>query len=914
MNSFPLPPIIQKSDDGGYYVSSSLELDDLYHFILGQARRLVSAKSASFYFRNVRGNLTRVGKLKNHEAGNNIAKHVFRNRKNILIKKGSRLNQNSSYLEDSYVACYLGDELGEFSLGVLVIEGIKHFRNFSEQDLDLINYFASNLTALLKDTVFSEADAQFFSSFTTSILLLLDNANIHYNNNRLHYFLEEIIRVAVLINTSLDLEQVLSMVMESAKSVFRTEASSLLLLDEKREFLVFNTVTGEKKEEVSKIKVPMGQGIAGTVAVTKQPMIINDAQNDPRVFRDVDKASNFITRNILASPLIVGDEVIGVIEAINTIDRNNFSQNDIEFFLSFSSACAVAIQKTGLIDNLNSTNIELKQKLSTLESIFELGQAVLESHDELALMSRSLTILTKELSCDDAGMVILEGKNKNRIQVYARQMGIVRESFFPMQESRLFLSLMESGNPRMAVVTPNLEESFLELESSVLKKNFLILPISTKGGLRAALYVSGKLQSTSFNEADLRILKTISSPLAKAFENLRLGQEIITKKSIEKEIEITRNIQNNILPNFLIRSPGFDLGVKSVAAKEVSGDFYDFHSFGDDEFSFLVADVSGKSLPAAIFMAMSSSIIRTLSRTTDLDPSELLTRANSLIYEDSQSGMFVTLFLVNYYRRTGKLQFASAGHNDQIWIRSNGSYELLKGKGAPLGVLPKSFYQGGEISLSGGDMLVFYTDGAIEEKSPEGEEFGLDRFIEEIIKRKDKKAQTIVEEVYDSIREFSNGEEQYDDFTVMVLKFAEMPSFRIEQKFAADPDEIPRLREFITEHLETKISKENAFDDVMISLDEAATNIVMHSYRDTNLVSPEFECRMEISGNTLRITLIDEGRPFERKKVPKPSLEANMKGERKGGFGVYLMETLMDKVSYEYNGKQNITYLEKIIV
>lgn len=910
--SEPLPPIVRKSSDGGFYVASSQELDDLYHFILGQAKRLVSAKSAAFYFRNQSGNLKRVGALRDKSSAGKLAKYSFKSKKSLLLKKGNKLG--GTYLEDSYLVCYLGEEVGDMSLGVLVLEGIKHFKDFSEQDLDIINYFISNLTALFKDTVYSEGDSQFFSAFTTSILLLLDNSNIHNNNNRLQYFLEEIIRVAVLINTSMELDHLLAMVMESAKSVFRTEASSLLLLDDKKEFLVFNTVTGEKREEVSKIKVPMGQGIAGTVAITKQPMIINDAQNDERVFRDVDKASNFITRNILASPLIVGDEVIGVIEAINTIDRNNFSQNDIDFFLSFSSACAVAIQKTGLLENLNITNKELKQKLSTLESIFDLGQAVLESHDELGLMSRSLSILTKELNCEEAGMVIIEEKNKNRIQVYARQLGIVRESFFPMEESRLFLALMEMGNPRMAVVTPQIEEQFLELEAQVLKKNFLILPIAPKGGtMRAALFASGKISAKSFDETDLRMLKTLSSPLAKAYENLRLNQEIIAKKSIEKEIEITRNIQNNILPNQIIKSKGFDLGVKSVAAKEVSGDFYDFHSFGEDEFSFLVADVSGKSLPAAIFMAMSSSIIRTLSRTSSLNPSELLTRANQLIYEDSQSGMFVTLFFVDYHEKTHEIQFASAGHNDQIWIRKDGSYELLKGKGAPLGVIPQTHYQGGGITIAPGDMLVLYTDGAIEEKNPEDEEFGLDRFVETIIQLRKEPAQRIVDEVYQAIRDFSLSEEQYDDFTVMVLKFSDLEDFRVERRFKAIPSEIPKFREFLAEYLADKTVREHALDDILISLDEASTNIVMHSYKDTKLEDPSFECFLEVSGNLLKITLVDQGKPFVREQVPQPSLDANMRGERKGGFGVYLMETLMDKVEYQYDGKFNRTNLEKVI-
>ncbi len=909
------PPLVQRSAEGGYFVSSTSELIDLYHFILGQAKRLVSGKRAAFYLKNGRGNLSRVGAVSDVAIAARIAKRVYKTQKSLLLKKGTRISEGSNPLEESILACYIGEDASELSLGVLFVEGVQHFEHFSEQDLDLINYFSSNLTALFRDTLYSESDDQFYNSLVTSILLLVDNSNIHNNNNRLNYFLEEIIRVSVLINTSLDLEKVLEAVMVSAKSVFRTEASSLLLLDEKREYLVFNTVTGDKKEAVAKIKVPVGQGIAGSVALTKQPMIINDAQNDPRVFREVDKASNFVTRNILAAPLIVGEEVIGVIEAINTIDRNNFSQDDTDFFISFSSACAVAIQKTRLLDNLNLANLELKQKLSTLESLFELGQAVLESHDELGLMSRSLAILSKELDAEDAGMVIfLEGKRKI-IQVYARQNGIVFESFYQLDESSLIMQSIVSNEPILGTVNQNLAKSFMGLESFVLKESYLVLPISPSGSdLKAALYVCGKRKRNGFGEADLRMLKTISSPLAKAYENLRLNQEIITKKSIEKEIEITRNIQNNILPNTLIKSRQFDLGVKSVAAKEVSGDFYDFHQFGTNNFSFLVADVSGKSLPAAIFMAMSSSIIRTLSRTTELTPSDLLSRANQLIYEDSQSGMFVTLFFANFDSISKKIRFASAGHNDQLWIRADGSYELLKGKGAPLGVVPFGTYLGGEIDMAPGDMLVFYTDGAIEEKNKEDEEFGLDRLISEIIARKEKPSQVIIEEIYKIIREFSEESEQYDDFTVMVLKFPEQSSEFYLQSFRALPSEIPRFRDYISETLKDRVTKEFAFDDILVSLDEAATNIIMHGYKGTKIPNPTFECEILFEGNKVVFTLIDEGKRFQRESVPAPSLDANLRGERRGGFGVFLMEKLMDKVTYEFSENKNHTYLEKRIL
>ncbi|GBF48972.1 serine phosphatase RsbU [Leptospira ryugenii] len=915
MSPSSLPPLVQRSEEGGFFVTSSPEILDLYHFILSQARRLIQAKAACFYLKNERGNLSRIGQIKDTESISKIAKHVFRTRKSVLLKKGTHLSGDSKPLEDSVVASYIGDEVGEHSLGVIILEGIHHFENFAEQDLELINFFTSNLSALLKDTYYAEGVNQFLSSLATSILLLVDNSNIHNKNSRLEYLLEEIIRVAVLINTSLDLDRLLEMVMNSAKSVFRTEASSLLLLDDKKEFLVFNTVTGDKREEVAKIKVPMGQGIAGSVAITKQPMIINDAQNDPRVFRDVDKASNFITRNILAAPLIVGEEVIGVIEAINTIDRNNFSQSDIDFFLSFSSACAVAIQKTSLINNLNIANIELKQKLSTLESLFELGQAVLEAHDELGLMTRALAILTKELGAEDAGMVILQEGKRTLLQVYSRQKDVVFESFYDPQESSLILKSLETKDPRIGHVAHQEKDSFLGLESFVLRDSFVVLPVSPSGSsLKAALYVCGKKEPNGFLDSDLRMFKTISSPLAKAYENLRLNQEIITKKSIEKEIEITRNIQNNILPNHLITSFSFDLGVKSVPAKEVSGDFYDFHQYGTHNFSFLVADVSGKSLPAAIFMAMSSSIIRTLSRTTELSPSELLKKANQLIYEDSQSGMFVTLFFANFDSLSRTIRFASAGHNDQIWIRADGTYELLKGKGAPLGVVPIGSYIGGEIEIQANDMLVFYTDGAIEEKNKLEEEFGLDRLIQEIIRRKDKPSQVIVEEIYRIIRNFSDESEQYDDFTVMILKFPDLLLEEYKETFQATSAEIPRVRDFVAEKIRDRVKREFAFDDILVSLDEAATNIVMHGYEGLSVENPTFECKIQIQGELAIFTLIDEAKPFQRSVVPSPSLEANLKGERRGGFGVYLMEKLMDHVSYHNDGLKNYTRLEKRIL
>ncbi len=899
--------------DGESYVHLSNELIPLLHFILAQAKKLVSAKHGAIYFHKPEGRLKRIGKLENPEIANQLAKFSVKKRKNLLVHKGKTVKAPDLVAKDSYICCNLGYSLGNFNLGSLVLEGIEHFDDFSEEDVQLIVYFCSNLTSIFTEAVQSSNAKDFYTGISNAVLLLVDNSNIHNKNKRLEYFLAEVIRVSILINSSLDIGTLMQMIMESAKSVFRSEASSLLLLDEKKEYLVFHTVTGEKKEEVAKIKVPMGQGIAGTVAVTKKPMIINDAQTDPRVFRDVDKASQFVTRNILAAPLIAGDEVIGVIEAINTIDRNNFSANDIEFFLTFSSACAVAIQKTGLLENLNKANLELKGKVSTLESLFQLGQAVLVSHDESTLLDKSLSILSEELKADKAGMVILANVLRKPLRVFLRSGSETEEHFFEKEE----VPFLWEGIQGLKISSDGkdiLPANASSREKEIFPGSFLFLPISSTGStLQAGLFVSRNANTEPFTETDFRMLKTISSPLSKAYENLRLNQEMITKKSIEKEIEITRNIQNNILPNNQLVSNDFEVGVKTVAAKEVSGDFYDFHSYGNHRHSFLIADVSGKSLPAAIFMAMSSSIIRTLSRTTQLSPSELLKEANKLIYEDSQSGMFVTLFYLSYDSLRHVMRFASAGHNDQILIKKDGSYELLKGKGAPLGVVPLGNYFGGELEIAAGDILVLYTDGAIEEKDRLDEEFGLERFVQEITIRREKNAQEIIEEVYEIIRDFSDFQDQYDDFTVMILKFPDNMESSINKKFEAQFSQVPKVRNFVSEVLENRVTAEFALEDILVCVDEATTNIVMHGYAGSNHPSPYFEIVLSIKGDVLIIHLIDEAKPFVREIVPEPSIESNMKGERKGGFGVFLVEKLMDSVVYSFLEGKNHTIMEKKI-
>lgn len=897
-------------EENRFFFSDNKIFTKLFQVIVSEGKKWVNANRGCLYFFNSNGVLIGNNELKNPEQAEKIAYYTLENVENLLLKKGSLIPGTSISVNESYISCYVGDKERNNLIGVFVLEGINNFDSFSKEDFELISVYSQNIYLLLHDSLYFEDLNEIYLKFATSLMILLTGTENYRENKKLDFLLKEIIRVTGIINSSHHLSKLLRELMESVKSVFRTESCSILLVDKEKNDLYFHTIAGEKEEDLSKVRVPMGQGIAGTVAITKTPMIINDAQNDNRVYKVADQTSGFVTRNILATPLVVDDEVIGVMEGINTIDRNNFNESDIDIFLTFSEAAAVAIQKARLVDDLQKANRELEKKVSELASLFDLGQAVLESKDVKELSLKSIRIIVRELDARRA-VIILKDPSKQNLNLISHVQGKEEISTANFLRESVIVHAIIDNRIVLKKEVPIYQE-LDDLDEVFLVGSYIILPISDSNKRPfGAICISERNDKTAFNQGHLRLLQTISAQYIKGYENIRLNEDIIAKKAMEKEIEITSNIQKNILPGGVPGGSNFTFGKKFMPAKEVSGDFYDFYKYADGQFAFLIADVSGKSLPAAIFMAMSSSVIRTLSRDHKLKPSDLLAQANNLIYEDSESGMFVTLFFFHYNPANSQIDYASAGHNDQIWIKKDGTYELIKGKGAPLGVLPNGKYEGGSIIPSDGDIFVLYTDGAIEEENESHEEYGLERFVDDIIKRRDLHPQTIAEEVYETIMKFSGSNDQFDDFTLLIFKFNN--DFQFSKSFKAENKQIPLLRDFVYDAIKVRKLNDILRDDILLCCDEAATNIVMHSYEGINIKNPIFTCSVKFTDNSVQILLEDNGKSFERDNVQKPSLEANIKGERKGGFGVYLIEKLMDKVEYQRKSDKNLLFLEKKI-
>jgi len=242
------------------------------------------------------------------------------------------------------------------------------------------------------------------------------------------------------------------------------------------------------------------------------------------------------------------------------------------------------------------------------------------------------------------------------------------------------------------------------------------------------------------------------------------------KERFQKELDIAKGIQQSFLPESAPTIPGIDLAGFNEPALEVGGDFFDFIPVGDDNWGLVIADVSGKGVPAALFMALSRTLIRATTA-RNADPARAIEEANRLIFGDAKTSMFVTLFYAVLDVRNRTLSFVNAGHNPPL-LSTAGSAKvaLLQAKGIAIGVLEDISLESAQILLHPGDVLVLYTDGVTEAANMKDEEYGIERMTAVVAASRNLPAQEIIAAIVADVGQFAGSRPQYDDITLMVLK------------------------------------------------------------------------------------------------------------------------------------------------
>jgi serine phosphatase RsbU (regulator of sigma subunit) len=252
---------------------------------------------------------------------------------------------------------------------------------------------------------------------------------------------------------------------------------------------------------------------------------------------------------------------------------------------------------------------------------------------------------------------------------------------------------------------------------------------------------------------------------------VNLTETVTEKERIESELKIAHSIQTSILPKIFPDKKEFNIFAMMEPAKEVGGDFYDFFFIGENKFCFVIGDASGKGIPAALFMVISKTLIRT-EALRDLPPDEILFRVNNILYPNNDECMFVTTFCAILDLKTGELQFANAGHNPPLLYIGDHNFEFLDmDHGFVLGGMPDFKYTCQKLSLKPGGIIFLYTDGVTEAMDKEESLFSDERLKKTLSELTDTNVEGIITDIIDKLKHFTGETPQSDDITMLALKF-----------------------------------------------------------------------------------------------------------------------------------------------
>jgi sigma-B regulation protein RsbU (phosphoserine phosphatase) len=300
-------------------------------------------------------------------------------------------------------------------------------------------------------------------------------------------------------------------------------------------------------------------------------------------------------------------------------------------------------------------------------------------------------------------------------------------------------------------------------------RSILCVPLRAQERTLGVVYVDNRLKAGIFTQADLELLTSIASSAAIAVENARLYQVAVEKGRLERELQMAREVQASLLPRQTPQTPGWEFVARWRPAREVAGDFYDFIA-AEGQIGLVIADVTDKGMPAALFMALTRSIVRA-SVTGAPSPAAGMARANRLLCADATGGMFVTLFYGLLDPTSGELTYVNAGHNPPL-LRRAGQDQLisLTRTGMALGVLPDTAFEQRSVRLNPGDFLLLYTDGVTDATDARRAEFGMGRLQRVLLDRRDAPAAEILAALEGAIADFSGAAAPFDDMAMMVVK------------------------------------------------------------------------------------------------------------------------------------------------
>ena len=411
--------------------------------------------------------------------------------------------------------------------------------------------------------------------------------------------------------------------------------------------------------------------------------------------------------------------------------------------------------------------------------------------------------------------------------------------------------------------------------------------------------------AASFNEMTRRLNESIE----------HLKETTAAKERIERELQIAHEIQMSMVPKIFPPFPDrseFDIFATLVPAREVGGDLYDFFFMDDDHLCFAVGDVSGKGVPAALFMAVTKTLFRATANGNGSTPGEILTRLNTDICRDNESGMFVTFFCGILNIRTGQVDYSNGGHNLPYYLRRDGVSPLENFGGISLGLMEQSPYASGRMVLRPGDALLLYTDGVTEAMNPSRTLYSDERLEKFLGTNRSSAPSQIIGDLISDVRHFAGEAPQSDDITLLALHYfgtaKKMPE-HLEIKLRNQLSELASANHTLSDFGRQRGLPDNVLHDLNLALGEILTNIISYGYTDSE--EHEIAVRLSVESGEMRVDVEDDGQPFNPLEAPEADATKPLEERAIGGLGVHLVRKLTDGLEYRRHEGKNLLVMKK---
>ena len=568
--------------------------------------------------------------------------------------------------------------------------------------------------------------------------------------------LEFLVEASKVLNSTLDVRALLSLVYDLIVTAVDCEVCSLGRLGEKGERIEVLLAFGVSGDRVSGLTVDRAEGIMGQVVSTGQPLLVNNPAELADYEDALDRTFRYAKRNSLAVPLLRGGEVIGALEAVNKV-HGDFTPGDVERLAALSEQVATALDNARLYGRVTR---EIRER----ELLYQVGMRISSSLDVEEVLNLILHNLRELVEYHAGGIFLVDPETMD----IARLTAI---GYDPEMEPRLELKFGEGIVGWVAknvepVIVPNVSKDTRYLNARHETRSEIVVPLTVGDRILGVLNLEND-RLDAFTGDDLYLLKAFGSQAAISIERARLHKEILEKRRFEYELNLARRIQVTFLPEALPEIPGYDISAINLPSEEVSGDYYDVISVSPGQWGIVIADVFGKGIPASLVMAsFRASLLAEIRNNYAIRT--IMRKVNKLIWESVEPERCVTACYGVLDTGAGVLTYSNAGHLYPLLIRRSEVRHLARG-GMLLGAIEGASYEEERVQLEPGDLLLFFTDGLTEAEDSTGEPFGEDRLREAAIAVLDLGCSDIVKHIHQTVVGFS-GASLADDFTVVALK------------------------------------------------------------------------------------------------------------------------------------------------